>query len=118
MPRLKKAVPKYRKHRASGQAVVSIEGRDFYLGLYRSKASRVEYDSIIGEWLAAGRQLPKHYSVNEITTSEVLARYWAFARDYYRKDGKPTPTLDGIKQALKPLRKLYGPKPAPLCQHN
>ncbi len=32
MPILKNAVPKYRKHRATGQAVVTLNGRDFYLG--------------------------------------------------------------------------------------
>jgi hypothetical protein len=31
MPKLTKAVPKYRKHRASGQAVVTIAGQDHYL---------------------------------------------------------------------------------------
>ena len=91
MPRLKNAIPKYRKHRASGQAVVSIEGRDLYLGPHKTKASLAEYDRIVGEWLAAGRCLPKHYGDTEITISEVLASYLAFAGEYYRKDGKPTP---------------------------
>ncbi len=31
MPILKEASPKYRKHKASGQSIVSIQGRDFYL---------------------------------------------------------------------------------------
>jgi len=31
MPRLSHAVAKYRKHRGSGQAVVTLNGRDFYL---------------------------------------------------------------------------------------
>ena len=32
MPKLSNSAPKYRKHRASGQAVVTLNGRDFYLG--------------------------------------------------------------------------------------
>ena len=32
MPRLTERNPSYRKHRATGQAVVTIGGRDFYLG--------------------------------------------------------------------------------------
>lgn len=32
MPRLTQAVPKYRKHKASGQAFVGINGRRHYLG--------------------------------------------------------------------------------------
>ncbi len=43
MPRLVNALPKYRHHRPSGQAVVTLSGRDIYLGPYRSQASRHEY---------------------------------------------------------------------------
>ncbi|WP_145080120.1 hypothetical protein [Aureliella helgolandensis] len=43
MPKLITAVPKYRKHRRSGQAVVSINGRDHYLGPHGTKASKLEY---------------------------------------------------------------------------
>ena len=32
--------PKYRKHRASGQAVVTLNGRDIYLGPHGTKASK------------------------------------------------------------------------------
>ncbi len=32
MPQLTKSIPKYRKHRASGQAIVTLSGKDFYLG--------------------------------------------------------------------------------------
>ena len=59
MPLLVHAMPKYRKHRASGQAIVTIEGRDFYLGPHATKASRTEYDRIVGEWLANNRRLPR-----------------------------------------------------------
>ena len=56
MPKLVNTVPKYRKHRASGQALVSIGGRDHYLGPYGTKGSRAEYDRLITEWLAGGRR--------------------------------------------------------------
>jgi len=32
MPALKQAVPRYRKHIASGQAIVTVQGQYFYLG--------------------------------------------------------------------------------------
>ena len=51
MPTLVKSIPTYRKHRASGQAVVSLNGRDFYLGPHGTRASKLEYDRLIGEWL-------------------------------------------------------------------
>jgi hypothetical protein len=34
--------PKYRKHRASGQAVVTLNGHDYYLGPHGTKASKAE----------------------------------------------------------------------------
>ena len=49
------SIPKYRKHRGSGQAIVTIAGRDHYLGPHGTKASRIEYDRLIMEWLASGR---------------------------------------------------------------
>jgi hypothetical protein len=55
MPRLVNSVPRYRKHRASGPAIV-ISGRDHYLGPYGTKASHIEYDRLIAEWLASGRR--------------------------------------------------------------
>jgi hypothetical protein len=58
MPRLIHKNPSYRKHRASGQAIVTIDAKDIYLGPHCNKASRNEYDRIIGEWLANGRRLP------------------------------------------------------------
>ena len=72
MPTLKNAVPKYRKHRASGQAVVIIAGRDHYLGPWRTKASKAEYDRLIGEWLAAGRPVRQNVDANQITVVELV----------------------------------------------
>ena len=106
MPKLTQAVPKYRRHKGSGQAVVSIDGHDFYLGPYGTKASRLEYDRVITEWLTAGRRLPG--TGQDITISELAIRYWDFAKRYYRKDGKPTSTLSEIRVALRPLKRLYG----------
>ena len=42
-------MPKYRRHKPSGQAVVTLSGRDHYLGPWKSKASRAEYgcDAIV-----------------------------------------------------------------------
>jgi hypothetical protein len=46
MPRLTNSEPKYRKHRASGQAIVTLSGKDHYLGRYGTKASEREYDRL------------------------------------------------------------------------
>ena len=56
MPRLTQANPAYRKHRASGQAIVRIHGKTIYLGRWKSKASRAEYDRVITEFRLALHQ--------------------------------------------------------------
>ena len=109
MPRLVEATPKYRRHKASGQAIVTIQGHDFYLGPWNSKASKVEYDRIISEWLAAGRQLPMaNGEASDLTIVEMLARYKKFAVQHYQKDGVPTGEWDNIQYAIEPLKRLYG----------
>jgi hypothetical protein len=50
-------IPRCVKH-ASGQAVVRLNGRDHYLGKWRSREAKANRDKLIGEWLAHGRQLP------------------------------------------------------------
>ncbi|WP_428305029.1 hypothetical protein [Lacipirellula sp.] len=47
MPRLVDALPKYRKHKASGQAVVTLNGRDHYLGPHGTSASKAFYDRLL-----------------------------------------------------------------------
>ncbi len=73
MPTLTHSNPKYRKHRASGQAVVTLCGVDHYLGPYGTKASRLEYDRLTSAWLANGRKLSTPGS--DITIVEVLAAF-------------------------------------------
>jgi integrase len=99
-------IPAYRRHKPTGQAVVTLDGRDFYLGRWKSKASRQEYDRRVGEWIACGRQLPSQ--ANDLSITEVSAAYWRFAKTYYRKHGKPTGTCQGIRVSLRILKRSYG----------
>ena len=46
----------YSKHRASGQAVVTLDGTDVYMGPHGTRASKAECDRVIAEWLANGRR--------------------------------------------------------------
>lgn len=57
MPRLIHRLPKYRKHRASGQAVVTLNGRDHYLCHHGTKSSKEQYDRLCGEYLSSGGTL-------------------------------------------------------------
>jgi integrase len=104
MPRLIHAVPKYQKHRASGQAVVSINGRDHYLGLHGSKASRIEYDRLITEWLSSGRSRAFGTPDPELTIVELLADYLKYAASYYGTGSE----YAQIIRAVRPLKELYG----------
>ena len=102
--------PKYRQHRASGQAVVTLNGHDNYLGPYGTKASRIEYDRLIAEWLAGGRHLPSP-GTTDLTVVELCAAFFRYVKTYYVKDGQPTGTLTSIKLAIDPLQQLYGRTP-------
>ena len=114
MPRLSRSQPKYRKHRASGQAIVTIHGQDHYLGPWNTAASKTEYDRLVGEWIAAGRPLHPIGSAFDVSVAELCRKYWQFAKGYYVKNGKPTATQYGIKMTIKMLRTNYGPTRASL----
>ena len=100
-------VPKYRHHRASGQAIVTLSGHDYYLGVFGSRASKIEYDRLVAEWLEGGRYLPRAGN-GDVTVVELCAAFWRFAKRYYVKNKRPTSTLGNVKRAIDLLRPLYG----------
>jgi integrase len=101
MTRKPSYTPAYRLHRPSGRAVVTINGRDIYLGDFDSPESHQAYDRIIGEWLAGGRRLT---SEDRITVVELICRYLDHVDGQYRSNEPKN-----IRDALNPLRELYGP---------
>ena len=102
--------PSYRHHKPSGQAVVTLDGRDIYLGRYGTPQSRAEFDRLLAEWLSNGRRLPAPASAHgtDLCVNELSLAYLAFADGYYTKRGKPTSEPGSIRQTIKPLRQLYG----------
>lgn len=108
MPRLPSdRVPKYGKHKQSGQARVVLSGRHYVLGAHGTKASKLEYDRRIAEWVANGRRLSD--PAGEMTVSTLILRFWEHASTYYRNpDGTPGPELENFQYALALLRRLYG----------
>ena len=108
MPKLQNTVPKYRKHRASGQAVVTIAGKDHYLGRHNSQPSRMLYKRLVGEWLISGRPTAP-LDPDSLTITELIGRYWKHVQAFYRRpDGTRTETADNMRPALRELRSLYG----------
>ena len=108
MPKLNSSLPKYQRHRASGQAVVTLYGNDFYLGPHGTKASKAEYDRLVGEWIAAGRPSRPPAQPSDITVVELAAAYKRFAKDYYQKNGKPTETVHQVNRATALVCEKYG----------
>ena len=107
MPKLTLSLPKYRRHK-SGQAVVTLGGKDFYLGLHNSKVSRLEYDRIVGEWIQNGRQLPNSRGC-DLAVVEVINAFRKYADAYYVKDGKRTREAETITEIMvRFVKPLYG----------
>jgi integrase len=110
MPKLKNIVPSYRLHKQSGQAIVTLNGRDHLLGPHGTKTSRAKYDMLIREWLANGRQ-PLTAVGCDLTVCELVARYWSHVEHYYVKNGLPTSEQHCIKSAIRVLLRLYENEP-------
>jgi hypothetical protein len=82
-------VPTYRRHKPTGQAVVTLGGKDCYLGEWNTTASKSEYKRLIGEWLGTHRRVLASASP-DLTVAEMGDRYRRFAKGYYVKNGSPT----------------------------
>jgi integrase len=67
---------------------------------------------LVAEWLANGRRLirpePGDHVGSDLTINEMLVGFLRWAEGYYRKNGHPTREADNIKDAIRPLRRLYG----------
>ena len=108
-------IPSYRFHKASGQAVVVLDGRSHYLGAWNSSKSRAEYERLIAEWLADRRRRSIERAWTgpgpaDLTINELILAFLNHAEIHYRSpDGQPTRHLGNLKDALRPVRAIYGP---------
>ena len=87
--------PKYRLHKATGQARVRFKGRDIYLGKYRSRKSEERYRQVIADWLKNQDRVTRQDSARPSGTTnrvitELILDYLTFAKTIYVKDGKKT----------------------------
>ncbi len=101
-------IPSYRKHR-SGQARVTISGRDYYLGPYDSEESKTAYQRLISEYLATSGAMQPTASHDELTIAEMLDQFVAYATPYY---GTHSSELDDLKRIMRRLKKSYADLPA------
>jgi len=113
MPRRSRRIPSYRLHKFSGQAVVTIDGHDHYLGLHDTPESKQKYARLIQEWTANQHLLASDSSasapVADLTINELALAFWEHAKRYYVKpSGEPTGERQAVKYSLRPLVELYG----------
>ncbi len=95
------AAPAYQKH-ASGQARVTIKGKDHYLGKYGSPESKARYEKLVRRHLANRLRDEMASSValvTDITVNEAAVRYLAHAEQYYVKNGVVTNQVRMIRLA-------------------
>jgi hypothetical protein len=105
-------LPKYRHYKPKNLAVARLDGRDVYLGHYDSDKSREKYRRVLAEWLAGKPTQVKASTTGPqmaITVSEVVLAFIRNAESHYRSpSGAPKLELQNVKDAIRPVRKLYG----------
>ena len=87
-------VPSYRRHKPTGQAIVVLGGKMFYLG---ATVDRVSARSTTG---SSRSGLPREAvsppasagssSASDMTVTELIRDYWRHVQATYVKDGEPT----------------------------
>ncbi len=115
-----KQPPKFRRHKASGQGIVTLGGKDFYLGDYNTPAARRRYAELLARYLldrgAEGKSpnvLPAGGGeTGNFSIAELLARYMAYAVEYYvQADGRPSSELSAVRVAVRGILAADGDLP-------
>jgi integrase len=115
MPRLRQdQAPAYRLHRQSGQAIVTLSGRDFLLGLFGTPDSRRRYYDLLAKWEANGRR-PIHLTepVDPVVASvERPVTVGELVTLFKRSGNNATRHQYLLPAATGPLVEVYGAIPA------
>jgi integrase len=106
--RRQQRIPSYRLHKPTGRAVVTLDGRDHYLGEHGSPPSQARYDRLVREYLENGRTLPgprddKVYQVGDLCRDFVR---WA-KHEYRMPDGREGGGVGNVRVALRPLGAMF-----------
>lgn len=103
-------IPSYRLHKASGQALVTLNYRDYYLGPHGSPESKQEYDRLISEFLSSQRAGTFGVAPSQLSLNELLVAFQAHTRSYYGAGAESE--WHRFKPLVKRMRELYGADPA------
>ena len=100
-------LPRYCRHKASGQAYVWVNKKRHYLGVFGSAESKERYSRFIAE-LAVNPIPSSPPAKEEITIVELCAAYLEYAQGYYVKNGRPSDHIGTVKRGISIVIKLYG----------
>jgi integrase len=103
-------IPKLTHHKASGQGVVRINGKDVYCGPHGTPECKAKYLRAVADWEASGRKAERKAEPagSDLTINELALAYRQFAASYYLKNGEPTSEQHDIGLSIRPLRELFG----------
>ncbi|CAN5528513.1 site-specific integrase [soil metagenome] len=109
MSRTPNAVPSFRKHRPTGQAVTTVklangQRKDLYLGRHGTAAAKAEYARIVALTAANGGIYPSQ--ADDLTVNEAILAYIQHIKPTAGRE------LSTIKKACRTIRELYGRTPA------
>jgi hypothetical protein len=114
MPARKPRVPGYRRH-SSGQARVTLGGKDHLLGAHGSPESREAYRRLVAEYMERKGRFapPPPTALAPLSVNELLLAYYKHAAAYYGFDADPRRgDAANIRTALRVVKELYGSTPA------
>lgn len=106
-----KKLPKYCLHKASGQAYVTLNGKTVYLGPHGTAQSHAEYDKVIGEWLAAGKEVG--LSASKLKTGVLCVMFWDMhGKTYYLSRGQQGAYWKWVRNIVLSMGRELGQVPA------
>ncbi|TWU27924.1 tyrosine-type recombinase/integrase [Novipirellula artificiosorum] len=112
MPRPKVDAPAYRYH-ISGQARVTLDGRDFFLGEYDSPESKAKYFTLLAEYNANGKTMPiatpRQLADAPVTVRCITAEFREYIEVKYANNPHHRRTLQNLCMLLEDE---YGDVPA------
>jgi integrase len=101
------SIPSYRFHKASGQAIVTLAGKDHYLGPHGTDESKDDYRRRVKEWLSDGA--PRVSSRRDLNVDDVLAEFVPYAEQQYGSSlGRSNEYRNWYRPAIRALRREYG----------
>ncbi len=99
-----KNLPKYRAHK-SGQARVTLAGKDHYLGTYGSPESKQKYAQLIAEYSASSSPASFGVDPKSVTLATIMAEYIRHADNHYPR-GVNSESAQ-IRLILRVVKNLY-----------